>query len=48
MWTRELQQKRIAGLVEIDAAQGVILQNLTVQNSLCDGIFLQRVVRNPA
>jgi len=33
--------EKIAGLVEIDAVQGVILQNLTVQNSLCDGIFFR-------
>ena len=31
----------IVGLVEIDTAQGVTLERLTVQNSQCDGIFLR-------
>jgi len=35
------ETESIAGLVEIDAAQGVTLEHLTVQNSKCDGIFFR-------
>ena len=36
-----LESEAVEGLVEIDAAQGVVLTGLTVQNSPVDGIFLR-------
>lgn len=35
------EKEEIVGLVEIDAAQGVTLEGLTVQHSDCDGIFFR-------
>jgi len=37
----ESEEEEIVGLVEIDAAQGVTLEGLTVQHSQCDGIFFR-------